>query len=299
MNNVYGTKKPALITSEDIDIFYHYRPNRNSDDANFPSFQKMDRSLLTEIMVSIDNNKTEKLSGMYNLRLPVNIFNKKGFYSVYIKPREISATLVDVSTLAAYPNIKGIILNASKVEEDNENYSIKNSNQLVGYRVEYFDDNDERQTDFRIITSSNRCEPVAQNLNDSTQKGIRYRFNESSNLIFCTVTPSIGMSFKPNSIPNIGRASQRVSLINTKFNPFMIEIEMVEHDIETISTMLEGEQVRNLENGLITTFDSDGNIYMQSEFGHIVSDTQTTDYKINKENISFGEADKLKEIKNE
>ena len=45
----------------------------------------------------------------------------------------------------------------------------------------------------------------------------------------------------------------------------MIELEMVDHDADTISTMLEGEQVRDLENGIVTTFNQDKEIYHQSE----------------------------------
>ena len=45
----------------------------------------------------------------------------------------------------------------------------------------------------------------------------------------------------------------------------MIELEMVDHDIETVSTMLEGSQIRDLDNGLITTFNSNDEIYSQSE----------------------------------
>lgn len=296
MNNVYGTKKPANIKSSDIDIFYHYRPTRNSDDSDFPAFKQLDRSLLSRMEVSGSTNTD--LPGIYNLRLPVNIFNKKGFYTIYIKPREIKATLVDVSTLAAYPTVKGIVLDSTKISEENDKFSILTNGSLVGYRVEYFDDEGNRDTDFRIITSSNKCEPVSQNLNDSSQKGIRYRFNESSTLVFCTVTPSVGMSFKANSIPDIGHTSQKVALINTKFNPFMIEVEMVDHDIETISTMLEGDQVRNLDNGLITTFNSDGQIYNQSEFGRITNDDTHIDYKINKsDNIQYNEKDNLENAK--
>lgn len=41
----------------------------------------------------------------------------------------------------------------------------------------------------------------------------------------------------------------------------MINIDMVEHDAETISYTLEGEQIRNLETGRLTTYNFDGEIY--------------------------------------
>jgi hypothetical protein len=72
-------------------------------------------------------------------------------------------------------------------------------------------------------------------------------------------------SYKPNALPYIGTASQKIAIVNTKFEPVMIEVEMVEHDIETVSNMLEGSQLRNMDNGLITTFNDKGEIYSQSE----------------------------------
>ena len=223
---------------------------------------------------------------MYNLRLPLNIFNEKGIYTIYIKPKEIETNIIDVSSLASYPSIKGIVIDGNSIEND----LLTSNGSLVGYRVEYFND-DIRSDEFRIITSNNHCEPVAQNLNDPSQKGIRYRFNESSPLIFCTLTPSSAMSFKSNSIPYIGKATQKISLINTKFEPIMMEIEMVEHDIETISTMLEGDQLRNLETNTITTYNSDGSIYHQVSCGTITDpdNGMSHDFKVVNKNIDFNE----------
>lgn len=45
----------------------------------------------------------------------------------------------------------------------------------------------------------------------------------------------------------------------------MLDIELVDHDADTISTMLEGSQMRDLENGLVTTFNENNEIYNQSE----------------------------------
>ena len=35
MNNVYGVKRPAKITSDDVDIFYSYRASRAEDATDF------------------------------------------------------------------------------------------------------------------------------------------------------------------------------------------------------------------------------------------------------------------------
>ena len=44
----------------------------------------------------LDDNRMG-LDGLYNLNLPLNKFNKKGFYTVYIKPKEIPVVIKDVS----------------------------------------------------------------------------------------------------------------------------------------------------------------------------------------------------------
>ena len=45
----------------------------------------------------------------------------------------------------------------------------------------------------------------------------------------------------------------------------MLDIEMTEHDLNTMAYMLEGSQLRDLDNGLVTTFDDNNQIYAQSE----------------------------------
>ncbi len=295
MNNVYGITKPANIDTSDVDIFYYYKPSRSTNSASYDGFKKIERSgdILSPVNVSYGDGNKEILPGMYNLKLPLNIFKDKGIYTIYIKPREISAKILDVSTLAAYPNIRGIVIDTSNLERND----ITNGS-LVGYRVEYIN-NGERNEMFRIITSNNKCEPVSQNLNDGNAKGVRYRFNDSSELMFCTLTPSVGNTFKSNSIPYIGSAGQEIRLINTKFNPFAVEIEMVEHDDDTISYMLEGEQLRNLEKGLITTFNEKGEIYHQATTGTAVDPENggAHDFKIN--NVLIDESENINDIKSD
>ena len=293
MNNVYGITKPANINTSDVDIFYYYKPSRSTNSSSYDGFKKIERAgdLLSPAKLSMDNAQ-EVLPGMYNLKLPLTIFKEKGIYTIYIKPKEISAKILDVSTLSAHPNIKGLVIDTSNLEQSN----ITNGS-LVGYRIEYFN-NEERTEIFRIITSNNKCEPVSQNLNDNS-KAVRYRFNDSSDLMFCTVTPSVGNTFKSNSEPYIGKAGQEIRLVNTKFNPIAIEIEMVEHDDETISYMLEGEQLRNLEKGLITTFNKKGEIYHQALTGTAVDPENggAHDFKI--VNSTIDESENINDIKNE
>ena len=259
-NGAYGTRIASRITPNDVEIFYSYSPTRNSDDVNKASFTKLPSTLLMDAKSGDDI-----LEGLKKLKLPLQYFNKKGFYSVYIRPKEVRAVINHISTLTSYPDVRGIIIDTNKVEGlDNE---LKTNNMLVGYRIVYLktDGSGERENYYRIVTSNNKCEPVEQSLPNVNQNATRYRFNESSNLTFITVTPSVAPSFKPNAEPYIGKTGQEIIFINTKFEPILLDIEMVDKDIENISTMLEGSQLRSLDNGLVTTFNENNEIYHQSE----------------------------------
>lgn len=265
---VYGTKIGSIVSPSDIDIFYSYSPTRNSIDSINANFKRLESSLLSQAFIEQSDNNYQYdniLEGLYNLKLPIEYFGKKGFYTIYIKPKEIEAILSDVGVLSAFPDVKGLIIDTSKITDNTLKNLLLTNNSLVGYRVIYFDNGFQRENYYRIITSNHKCEPIVQNLGDTNQKSIRYRYNENSSLVFITVTPSMSTTYKPNALPYIGTASQKIAIVNTKFEPVMIEIEMVEHDIETVSTMLEGSQVRDLDNGLITTFNNDNEIYSQSE----------------------------------
>lgn len=251
MNGTYGTTKPANINiGRDIDIYYNYKPNRSYEHSK--SFMKLDSTTLQKAQ----DVEGGSIDGLYNLKLPLNVFNKKGVYTVYLKPKEISLSIFAVGVLENYPDIRGVIFEAEELGEE----FYKTNNALVGYRIEYDDtENDNNYT--RIITSSNVCGVTP------TSSGNKFRLaqNGIGNLIFCTVTPSTANSFTPTLQPSIGVSGERVKLVNTKFNPVMMELEMVEHDAETLSYLLEGDQVRNLENGTFTIYNKDNEIYKQYE----------------------------------
>ena len=128
-NGVYGTKIASNITSDDVEIFYAFSPTRNSDDVNTQHFIKMDSRYLTDAMTS-DN---DVLEGIKNLRLPLGQFNQKGFYQVLIRPKEVHAIISNVSTLTAYQDVRGIILDSTKVEGLSGALDVNNG--LVGYRI--------------------------------------------------------------------------------------------------------------------------------------------------------------------
>jgi hypothetical protein len=139
------------------------------------------------------------------------------------------------------------------------------NNGLVGYRINYISDAGARQDYYRIITSKNRCEPVVQAPNSSSDKSYTYRYEDASPLTFVTVSPSSAPTFKENATPFIGKPTQKILLVNTYFEPIMLDIEMTTHDADTISYMLENSQLRDLDNGLVTTYNDNNEIYNQAE----------------------------------
>lgn len=282
MSGMYGTVKPADIDIDnDVEIMYHYRPSFSSDDTNFNGFKSLPSSVLS--LCNSDETSTA-ISGLFNLKLPLDKFGKKGIYTIYIRPKEIEIKIADVGHLAAFSDIRGVVFNTNDIP------NLSTNNALVGYRIEYLN-NGKKTGDFKIITSSNLAEPIVYSVGNTYGKNVNYRFVNSGKQIFCTVTPSLAPTFKPTSLPLIGSAGETVKLVNTKFNPVMLEIEMVEHDAETISYMLEGNQLIDKDKALITTFNKKGEIYHQSEFGAYKDDygNPLYEFKIERENIDFNQ----------
>jgi hypothetical protein len=261
----YGTKRPADVSPEDVEIILNYTQSREATN-NF-TLKKLDP--LSVLTPYVHNNDTggsadvEILGGLYNLKLPANEFNTLGIYTLYIRPAEIRTTILDCGVLSSLPNVKGIVIDLNSVPQEHRN---KFTNQgLVGYRVEYLNnDGSKIQNFYRIITSSFYCEPIVSNLTNTSQKSIRYRYVESgSDLIFCTVSPSSAPSNKPNATPFIGQPNQNIIVTNTYFNPISIDVELAEHDIDTLAIALYGNQTKSIEDGIYTLYDNDLNIYKQ------------------------------------
>jgi hypothetical protein len=264
-----GIVRPSDVSPEDVEIFYHFTPSR--DKIGNTSLIKLNSN---DVLLKVDNpNKTQSnvvgfeiFGGLYTLKLPATTFGIKGFYTIIIKPVEIRTRIVDIGVLSAYPDINGVLFDTATIPS---NFLSKfENNNLVGYRIEYLNTNtsapDAKINNlFRIVTSNNRAEPVNQNLTNSNQKAIRYRFNDNSTLVFCTLSPSSASNVKPNAFPFIGQPNQQVIITNTFFNPIMIEIEMVEYDIESLAFGLFGNQTKSLEDGIYTIYNFSNDIYKQ------------------------------------
>lgn len=288
----FGNIRPADVSPADVDIFYHYVSGRTS---NSPvTFDKLNStSVLTPVY---HNDKTggtsgtEILGGMYNLKLESSVFSELGIYTLYIRPKEIRTVIMDCGVLSSLPSVRGLVIDLSFVPATDTNKFIPQG--LVGYRVEYIGDDGKKEPNFyRIVTSSFYCEPVTSNVNNASQKAIRYRYSDSTtNLMFLTLTPSSSPSSRPNVIPYIGKPSQTIILTNTYFNPTMIEIEMVEHDINTLSYALYGNQSRAFTSGIYTIYDNNNNIYKQYNLYEIKDDINESLYEIREKRDNIDES---------
>lgn len=264
----YGTIRPADVNISDVEIFYTFTPSREVPPV-LP-IQRLDaNSVLQPFSHPDDVNGTFPVfGGLYNLTLPANNFSTKGFYTIIIRPREIRLDITDCGVLSAFQNIKGLVFDKANLPNE-----ISGNDALVGYRIEYFDDSGNKIPNFfRIITSANAAEPVNQNLQNTVQKSINYRFRDNASLLFCTVTPSSAANVTPNKIPFIGEPGQKIVLTNTFFNPVTIEVEMVEHDFDTLAHGIFGNQIKSIVDGKYTIYDNNKNIYKQYNLYEIQSE---------------------------
>jgi hypothetical protein len=261
----YGIVRPADVSPQDVEIILNYTPSR--DVTNNFVLKKLDAtSILTPYFHNSDtggNANIEMLGGLYNLKLPASEFNKVGIYTLYIRPAEIRTKIEDCGILSALPNVKGIVLNLNNVPQQ---YRNKFTNQgLVGFRIEYLNSDGTKIPNFyRIVTSSFFCEPIITDQVNTSQKVIRYRYLENAgDLLFCTLSPSASPTNKPSATPFIGQPNQNIIITNTFFNPITMDIQIAEHDIDTLAIALYGNQTKSTDDGIYTLYDSANNIYKQ------------------------------------
>ena len=282
----YGIKRPADVLPEDIDIFLHYSPSRDTGFSDTFTRLTPSNDYIKQYTKPTENTVgIGILEGMYNLSLPPNIFNAKGIYTLVLKPREVIKEVIDCGNLAAMPEVKGIVLDQTLLGSAGINGG------LVGYRIEYYEGGTLQKIPnfFRIVTSSNLCEPVNQQLSNTTQKAVRYNFNDNGSLLFLTLTPSSAPNVKPNAEPFLGKTGQKLSITNTFFNPITIEIEITEHDFDTLGYGLFGNQTKSIQDGIYTIYDTDNNIYRQYNLYEIKDNFDDSLYEVRQQrtNIDF------------
>jgi len=263
----YGIKRPADVLPDDVQIIVHFTPSRDATNTSVVSSIPANQVLSPHFHNTSTggNAGIEILGGLYDLRLPSSIFSQKGIYTTYIRPIEIRTSITDCGILSSLPNVKGLVFDLNQIPSQFRSRFRPHS--LVGYRIEYLQASGEKIHNFyRIVTSNFYCEPVPANLTNPNQVSPRYIYtNTESNLVFCTLTPTSAPSNNPNAIPFIGQPAQKVIITNTFFNPLVLDIEMVDHDFETLAISLYGNQSKSIDDGIYTLYDLSGqnNIYAQ------------------------------------
>jgi len=266
---IYGTVRSADVNIDDIDIYYNFTPSRQiSNDVIY----KLNAEELLQYCYLPEDEQIDGyenlLEGLYNLRLPASTFNQLGIYTIYIKPKIITATVVDCSVLSALPSVKGIVVDINLLPE-----ALRANNGLQGYRIEYINaDGTKLRNVVRYVVTSNKVVPVSENIGNTTQKAIRYRFDDAGTLMFLQVTPSSSSDVKPNVLPFIGNIGQIILLSNTYFSPLVLEVELVENTIDTLSDIVAGEQIKDVRNGILTYYDKNRIITKQFNLYEIKED---------------------------
>ena len=277
---IFGVNRASDVNIEDIDMYYNYTPNRQTNNTDIIKLNSIE--LLSYVYLpATDPNaipvstpslaeNTNILEGLYNLRLPASIFNQLGIYTIYIKPKLILSTIVDCGVLSALPTINGIVIDLSTTQLPE---NLKANNALQGFKIEYLNsDGTKLRNTVRYVVTANKVVPVSENVGNTSQKAVRYRFDDSGTLMFLQLTPSSSSDVKPNVLPFIGNTGGIILISNTYFSPLVIEVELVQNTIDTVANVIVGNQVKDVQNGILTMYDSNNVITNQFNLFEIKDD---------------------------
>jgi hypothetical protein len=152
----------------------------------------------------------------------------------------------------------------------------------------------------RYVVTSNKVVPVSENVGNTSQRAIRYRFDDSGTLMFLQVTPSSSSDVKPNALPFIGNPGQTILISNTFFTPLTIEVEMVENTIDTLSEYVAGEQIKDVQKGILTYYDKNRVIKKQFNVYEIKEDvTDVPLFEVKEERTGIDETQNFDDITSE
>lgn len=272
----YGNIRPSDASPNDMEIFYTFTPNRETLVTETFSLNPTD--IIAELQIPEDEQtggEENLLEGLYNITLPATIFNQIGFYTLYIRPKILTdintdghIKIVDCGVLSALPTVKGIVIDSNQLDEN-----LRANNALQGFKIEYLNlDGTKLRNTVRYVVTSNKVIPVTENIGNTSQTAVRYRFDDSGNLLFLQLTPTASSNVKPNIRPFIGIPNQNILMSNTYFNPVAIEIELTENDIESLIGYVAGEQIKDVDNGILTYYDQNRNITRQFNLYEIKDD---------------------------
>ena len=250
---IYGSKKLADVTSEDVDIFYAYSQTREA----------LGDIQLKPLYGNITDNEFRKMfgaDGAYKMRLPSFIFNKIGFYTLLVKPKSFEVEIQDCSYV--------VTSNQNEIEISKKGIVIpklqfQGPASIAGYQVEYFDVNDVKIKNFHRIVTSSDLVKVNPSSSLNVAGSTTYYLDPAGTSMFLTLTPDEVSLISELQVPNLGEAGQKILISNTFFDPVMIEVEMVDQTIKTLSYGLYGNSTRDLETGIYSITDGEGNLYKQ------------------------------------
>ena len=292
----YGVVRSADVNINDISMYYNYIPNRETlSNIIYPlnPVEILSYNYLPDNEQIADSENL--LEGLYNLKLPATIFNQLGIYTIYIKPKTYTTVIIDCSVLSSLPSVKGIVLNINALPAN-----LQANNALQGYRVEYINQ-DANQTKLRntvrYVATSNKAVPISENVGNTNQKAIRYRFDDAGTLLFLQLTPNSSSDVKPNVLPFIGNPGQTIILSNTFFNPLVIEIDMVQNTIDTLANILAGNQVKDVQKGILTYYDENNVITDQFNVFEIKDDvTDVPLYEVKEKRTNIDETQNFDDV---
>jgi hypothetical protein len=250
---IYGNKRLSSVDFNDVDILYTYSPSR--EELGDLQFRPMYGSI-----TEADFKKMLGADGGYKMRLPASIFNKLGIYTLLVKPKSFKLEIFDCSYI--------VTTNETEVQVSKKGIVIPRTQfqgaaGLVGYQVEYFNSNGQKIKNFhRIITSSDPVS-VSTNNNNSNASSTSYVLNQNGSYLFLTLSPDELSLVNNQQSVDLGSAGQSILISNTFFDPVMMEVEMVDVTLETLSIELGGNSARDLQTGEYFVFDKSGNLYKQ------------------------------------
>jgi hypothetical protein len=281
---VTGIIRPSTVDLTDMEVLYSFTPDRITQPTDFLPLDV--NQIISKRFTSTISNQV--IQGMYTLKLPADVFNNIGYYTILLRPKQTILTILDCGVLSQLPDQKGIVLDTNDATLQTLGEKL-NPGGLSGFRVEYLnpDDGSIIPNLFSTIAYSNRCEAVSQPSNSSTQKSVVYRFNDSGSLLFLSVTPASSPSIKPNAFPYIGVAGQQIIMSNTYFDPQVIDIELTEYDLRKIALLVNGERTLNVETGIENIYDEDRNILTQSTLYDIKDEAENPLYKVKTNNTDI------------
>jgi len=291
----FGVTRAADVNINDIEVYYNYTQDRytlNNDIYPLTASDVLGYCYLPEDDDNAVGNENI-LEGLYNLILPAAVFNQIGIYTIYIRPKRLTNTIIDCSVLSALPTIKGIVLDLNSLPEE-----LQTNNAMQGYKIEYFNsDGFKLRNVVRYVVTSNKVSITSENVGNTSQKAQRYRFDDAGTLLFLQLTPSSSSDVKPNSTPFIGTIGQTIIISNTFFSPLTVEVDLVENTIESLANYVAGEQIKDVQNGVLTYLDGNRNILKQFNLFEIKDDvTNVPLYEIKEKSDTIDESQNMDDI---